>query len=120
MLWTVSFYVFLTYMPTYTRTQLHLTAAQSLWASTASLLALVVLVPLLGALSDRIGRKTLLLASCALCFIIPVPAFYVLTQGYGFVSVVLIQIIFSFAISLFSGPGPAAIAEIFPTRGRST
>ena len=33
-LWTVAFYVFLTYMPTYTRTQLHLTAAQSLWAST--------------------------------------------------------------------------------------
>jgi MHS family proline/betaine transporter-like MFS transporter len=119
-LWTVSFYVFLTYMPTYTRTQLHLTAAQSLWASTASLLALVVLVPLMGALSDRIGRKGLLLTSCALCFVLPIPTFYVLTQGYGFASVVLIQIIFSFAISLFSGPGPAAIAEIFPTRGRST
>ncbi len=119
-LWTVSFYVFLTYMPTYTRTQLHLTAAQSLWASTASLLALVVLVPLMGALSDRIGRKKLLLASCALCFIVPLPAFYVLTQGFGFISVVLIQIIFCFSISLFSGPGPAAIAEIFPTRGRTT
>jgi MHS family proline/betaine transporter-like MFS transporter len=119
-LWTVSFYVFLTYMPTYTRTQLHLTAAQSLWASTASLLALVVLVPVMGALSDRIGRKKLLLGSCALCFIIPIPAFYVLTRGYGFASVVLIQIIFAAAISLFSGPGPAAIAEIFPTRGRST
>ncbi len=119
-LWTVSFYVFLTYMPTYTRTQLHLTAAQSLWASTASLLALVVLVPLMGALSDRVGRKKLLLASCALCFVLPIPAFFVLTQGYGFASVVLVQIVFSFAISLFSGPGPAAIAEIFPTRGRST
>jgi len=119
-LWTVSFYVFLTYMPTYTRTQLHLTAAQSLWASTASLLALVILVPLMGALSDRIGRKTLLLTSCALCFVIPIPAFFVLTQGYGFTSVVLVQILFAFAISLFSGPGPAAIAEIFPTRGRST
>ncbi|MEA2742900.1 MAG: transporter, family, proline/betaine transporter [Acetobacteraceae bacterium] len=119
-LWTVSYYVFLTYMPTYTRTQLHLTAAQSLWASTASLLVLVALVPLMGALSDRIGRKKLLLGSCALCFFIPIPAFYVLTQGYGFASVVLIQIIFAFAISLFSGAGPAAIAEIFPTRGRST
>ncbi|MEA2788395.1 MAG: hypothetical protein QOG73_801 [Acetobacteraceae bacterium] len=101
-------------------TQLHLTAAQSLWASTASLLVLVALVPLMGALSDRIGRKKLLLGSCALCFFIPIPAFYVLTQGYGFASVVLIQIIFAFAISLFSGAGPAAIAEIFPTRGRST
>ncbi|WP_428490877.1 MFS transporter [Rhodopila sp.] len=119
-LWTVSFYVFLTYMPTYTRTQLHLTAAQALWASTASLLALVVLVPLMGALSDRIGRKILLLTSCALCFVLPIPAFYVLTQGYGFASVVWIQIVFALAISLFSGPGPAAIAEMFPTRGRST
>ncbi len=118
-LWTVSFYVFLTYMPTYTRTQLHLTAAQSLWASTASLVALVLLVPSMGALSDRIGRKALLLASCALCFVLPIPAFYVLTGGYGFASVVLVQIVFAFAISLFSGPGPAAIAEIFPTRGRS-
>lgn len=119
-LWTVSFYVFLTYMPTYTRTQLHLTAVQSLWASTASLIALVILVPLMGALSDRVGRKSLLLASCALCFVLPIPAFLVLTGGYGFASVVAIQILFSFAISLFSGPGPAAIAEIFPTRGRST
>jgi MHS family proline/betaine transporter-like MFS transporter len=119
-LWTVSFYVFLTYMPTYTRTQLHLSPAQALWASTASLVALVVLVPLMGALSDRIGRKALLLCSCTLCFLLPVPAFYVLTQGYyGFGVVVLVQIAFSFAIAPFSGPGPAAIAEIFPTRGRS-
>jgi len=115
----VSFYVFLIYIPTYTRTQLHLSPAQALWASTASLAALVVLVPLMGALSDRIGRKMLLLSSCALCFLLPIPAFYVLTQDHGFGVVVLVQIVFSFAIALFSGPGPAAIAEIFPTRGRS-
>jgi MHS family proline/betaine transporter-like MFS transporter len=119
-LWTVAFYVFLTYMPTYTRTQLHLAPAQSLWASTASLMALVVLVPVMGSLSDRIGRRKLLLASCASCFIIPVPAFWLLTQDFGFGVVVLVQIGFAAAISLFSGPGPAAIAEIFPTRGRST
>jgi MHS family proline/betaine transporter-like MFS transporter len=107
-------------MPTYTRTQLHLSPAQSLWASTAGLLALVLLIPLMGALSDRIGRKGLLLASCVLCFVLPIPAFFVLTHGYGLVGVVLVQIAFSFAIALFSGPGPAAIAEIFPTRGRST
>ena len=80
-LWTVAFYVFLTYMPTYTRTQLHLTAAQSLWASTASLLALVVLVPLMGALSDRIGRKKLLLTSCALCFVISDPGVLCADRG---------------------------------------
>ncbi len=30
------------------------------------------------------------------------------------------QILFAILISMFSGPGPAAIAEIFPTRTRST
>jgi len=110
---------FLTYRPTYTRTRLHLTDAQPLWASTASLPALVVLIPVMGALSDRIGRKKLLLASCALCFVLPIPTYYFLTPGYGFASVVLVQILFSFAISLLSGAGPAAISEIFPTRGRS-
>lgn len=30
------------------------------------------------------------------------------------------QVVFALAIALFSGPGPAAIAEMFPTRGRST
>ncbi|MDR3537364.1 MAG: MFS transporter [Acetobacteraceae bacterium] len=119
-LWTVSYYTFLTYMPTFTRTQLKLSAAQSLWATAASLVALVILVPIMGALSDRIGRRPLLLASCALCFIVPIPAFWLLTQDYGFGIVVAVQIVFAFAISLFSGPGPAAIAEIFPTRGRST
>lgn len=119
-LWTVSFYVFLTYMPTYTRTQLHLTPAESLWASVASLIVLVILVPVMGAWSDRIGRKKLLLTSCVLCFLIPIPAFWVLTSAPGFGVIVLVQMVFSVAISLFSGPGPAAIAEIFPTRGRST
>jgi MHS family proline/betaine transporter-like MFS transporter len=119
-LWTVSFYVFLTYMPTFTRTQLHLSASQSLWATVASLVALVILVPLMGAWSDRIGRKPLLLASCLLCFVLPIPAFGLLVANLGFAVVVLVQISFAFAISLFSGPGPAAIAEIFPTRGRST
>jgi MHS family proline/betaine transporter-like MFS transporter len=118
-LWTVAFYVFLTYMPTYTRTQLHLTPAESLWASTASLVALVILVPIMGALSDRIGRKKLLLTSCALCFVVPIPAFWLLTSGPGFGVIVMVQIGFSVCISLFSGPGPAAIAEIFPTKGRS-
>ena len=33
---------------------------------------------------------------------------------------IAIQILFALLISMFSGAGPAAIAEIFPTRSRST
>jgi MHS family proline/betaine transporter-like MFS transporter len=34
--------------------------------------------------------------------------------------VALLQIGFNLVISTFSGPGPAALAELFPTRSRTT
>jgi len=118
--WTVCYYTFLTYMPTFTRVQLKLSPAESLWSNTIGLLAVVILVPIMGSLSDRIGRKPLLLASCAAFFILPLPAFWLMLQGYGFAFIALMQIVFGASIALFSGAGPAAIAEIFSTRGRST
>ena len=37
-----------------------------------------------------------------------------------YTQLILVQILFAILISMFSGAGPAAIAEIFPTRTRST
>ena len=118
--WTVCYYTFLSYMPTFTRTQLKLSPAESLWSNTIGLLAVVIFVPIMGTLSDRIGRKPLLLSSCAAFFLLPLPVFWLMLQGYGFAFVASMQIVFGIAIALFSGAGPAAIAEIFTTRGRST
>ena len=118
--WTVCYYTFLTYMPTYTRVQAHLSAAQALWANTIALLALVFLVPAMGALSDRVGRRPLLLTSCAAFIVLPLPMLAWMVGGAGFGLIAVMQVVFALAIALFSGPGPAAIAEMFPTRGRST
>jgi MFS family permease len=49
--------VFLTYMTAYTRPQSYMYAGQLQWARTASLVALVILAQIMGALSDRIDRK---------------------------------------------------------------
>jgi MHS family proline/betaine transporter-like MFS transporter len=38
----------------------------------------------------------------------------------AFATVLLVQIVFALTVALFSGPGPAAIAEIFPTESRTT
>ena len=40
--------------------------------------------------------------------------------GASLVTILLIQLLIGLTIALFSGAGPAAIAEIFPTRTRST
>ena len=118
--WTVCFYVLLNYMPTWTRTYLKLTPAAALWANTIGLFALMVFIPLMGWLSDKYGRKPLLLACCVAYIVLPYPIFAYLLGGASYTELILVQILFAILISMFSGPGPAAIAEIFPTRTRST
>jgi MHS family proline/betaine transporter-like MFS transporter len=118
--WTVCFYVLLNYMPTYTQKYLNLSASAALWSNTIGLFALLVFIPLMGHLSDRFGRKPLLLACCLAFVVVPFPAFSYLLSGASFIELVLIQVLFAVLISMFSGAGPAAIAEIFPTKSRST
>jgi MHS family proline/betaine transporter-like MFS transporter len=119
--WTVCFYVLLNYMPTWTRQYMKLTPQAALWANTIGLFVLLVSIPLMGYLSDRVGRKPLLLACCIAFIIVPLPTFnYLLSGNASYGTLILVQAFFAILISMFSGPGPAAIAEIFPTKSRST
>jgi MFS transporter, MHS family, proline/betaine transporter len=119
-LWTVSFYIFLAYMPTFTQRYVGLTRATALWSNTAGLFLLMLAIPFFGILSDRVGRKPLLLACCIGFIVLPYPAFALMLGGASLPVVIAIQLLIGLTIALFSGPGPAAIAEIFPTRTRST
>ena len=118
--WTVCFYVLLNYMPSYTQKYLKLSASAALWANTIGLLVLLVCIPLMGALSDRLGRKPLLIACCLSFVVLPYPIFLYLLGGVSLMQLIAVQALVAVLISMFSGPGPAAIAEIFPTRTRST
>ena len=118
--WTVAYYLVLVYMPTFTQAHAGLTRTDALWATSAGLLVVVIVTPFAGAVSDRIGRKPLLVAACVSLILLPYPLFALMLSGANFAVVVAAQAVFAIAISLFSGPGPAAIAEIFPTAVRST
>jgi MHS family proline/betaine transporter-like MFS transporter len=119
--WTVAFYVLLTYMPSWTGKYMKLTAAQALWSNSIGLVALVIAIPIMGHLSDRFGRRPLLLLCCAAFIVLPWPLFTYLASGnVPYAVLVLVQVGIAIVIALYSGAGPAAIAEIFPTRSRST
>ncbi len=120
--WTVSYYSLLNYMPTWTQQYMHLSAAAALWANTLGLIVLLAAIPFMGRLSDHVGRKPLLLACCAAFVVLPHPVFRLLlsTGGDAIGVLVAVQVLFALLIAMFSGPGPAAIAEIFPTANRST
>jgi MHS family proline/betaine transporter-like MFS transporter len=109
--WTVCFYVLLNYMPTYTQKYLKLSASAALWSNTIGLLALLLFIPIFGRLSDKIGRKPLLLACCVAYIVLPYPIFSYLLGGASYTSLIMVQILFAILIAMFSGPGPPRSRE---------
>jgi MHS family proline/betaine transporter-like MFS transporter len=118
--WTIAYYTLLAWMPSFTQRFAGLTPSEALWANTIGLIAMVIAIPLWGALSDRIGRRPLLMASALSIGVLAYPLFSLMAQGSGFALVLPIQILFGVLLAMYSGPGPAAISEIFPTHLRST
>ena len=118
--WTVSYYIFLAYMPTFAIRHLEIDRAVALWSNTVGLLVLIVITPMIGLWSDRIGRKKLLIASCLAIGIVVYPVFNYLLANPSIAAIISAQALFGFLIALYSGPGPAAIAEIFETANRAT
>jgi MFS transporter, MHS family, proline/betaine transporter len=117
--WTVGYYVMLSYMPTFLVKFAGLSQSQALWGNAIALAVLVAATPFFGLLSDRIGRKPLLLACCAAFVILPYPVFSVILNKASFATVVCLQIVINLFIAAFSGAGPAALAESFPTHSRT-
>ncbi|HEV2281750.1 MAG TPA: MFS transporter [bacterium] len=116
---TVAYYVFLVYFPTYVATVLKLPLRTASTINTIGLIVFLIMVPLLGILSDRIGRRPILLAHGAAAIILPIPIF-LLMGSRSFGAILIAQIVGVFIQALFSGACVAAYVEMFPTRVRYT
>jgi MFS transporter, MHS family, proline/betaine transporter len=117
--WTVAYYLMLVYMPTFLSKYAGLTQTQALVSNSIALVVLVAVTPCFGWLSDRVGRKPLLLGCCAGCVLLSYPLFHVLLSGVPFFMIVAVQIVFNLHHGAFSGAGPAALCELFPTQSRT-
>ncbi|MCG5078609.1 MFS transporter [Paraburkholderia tagetis] len=113
----VAFYLVLSYMPTYLSTEMGMSETASFVAATLSLATYIGLIFLMGALSDRVGRKTMLIGASVLFALLTVPLFKGLA-GANFATIVLIQIAFGALLTLNDGTLPCFLSEIFPTRVR--
>jgi len=117
---TISFYVILLYMPTFARTQLHLELDRAFTAQAISLACLTVLTPLFGALSDRIGRKPIMIGALVLYLGLTYPLFSWMHDNPSFGSLMLTQVVLCSLLGAFYGPMSTALAEQFPAHVRST
>jgi MHS family proline/betaine transporter-like MFS transporter len=117
---TISFYVVLLYMPTFARTQLHLPLDEAFIAQSIGLACMVVLMPVSGALSDRVGRKPILIGALLLYLACAYPLFYWVHENPSFGNLAIVQVVLCCLLGAFYGPLSTAVAEEFPVRVRST
>lgn len=113
----VAFYLVLSYMPTYLSTEMGMGETDSFIAATISLAAYIGFIFLMGSLSDRVGRKTMLIGASIMFAVLTVPLFKGLV-GASFVTIVLIQVAFGALLTMNDGTLPCFLSEIFPTRVR--
>lgn len=113
----VAFYVLLSYMPTYLSRELGFGETESFIATTVTLAAYIGFIFITGLLSDRFGRKTMLISASVAFIAATVPAFVLLDQA-GFAVILLIQIGLGAMLTLNDGTLPSFLAEMFPTRIR--
>ena len=113
-------FIFVVYLVAYAIKTLHLPPGAAFTCAVASGLVIVVLTPFVGALSDRIGRRPLILACGVLNLIFDYPLFLLAVHGGTFQSLLLALVCNAIFQSLYTGTIPSILAEMFPTRVRYT
>lgn len=117
---TVGVYVLQLYMPMYAVKQLHMPAAASFGVVVLNGGLQFLLSPVMGALSDRIGRIRIMLTTSILMGALIYPMFALLQSHPTIGWLLLLQGTAGIFKAAYSGPMPALMSEIFPTQVRST
>jgi MHS family proline/betaine transporter-like MFS transporter len=113
----VTNYIVLSYMPNYLSGTLGYDTTHSLLLTVVTMLVMLVAIPLVGRLSDRVGRRPVLAAACLGYIVLSVPALWLLQQGSG--SAILAGLLLlGLCQTLFIGTTPSALPEMFPTAHR--
>jgi len=108
------------YMPTYVVKTLNLPAVVGFEATLAGALAVTLLTPIAGIISDRIGRTTHMIAINLLLLASIVPAFLLLTKNPTPAIIILAVLWLATLKSLYFGPLAALMSELLPAATRAT
>jgi MHS family alpha-ketoglutarate permease-like MFS transporter len=114
---TVVYYTFAIYLPGYVQKTHGMPASTALWASVAPQLLLIAVLPVAGILSDRYGRKPLLIAFAGGFVLMSYPFFQMLGPSGWSLAAVMAPALVLFAC--WGAVSPAAMAELFPTQVRT-
>jgi MFS transporter, MHS family, proline/betaine transporter len=110
----VATYLTLVYMTTYLVTYLHFTMHEALTINIVSVVWLLAWVPFSGYLSDRYGRKNIMLIG-ATGLILGILPYYLLMGFSNFALAFVAQLLIMIPLGLYCGVTPTCIVELVPT-----
>jgi MHS family citrate/tricarballylate:H+ symporter-like MFS transporter len=116
---TVTFYFVTVFTPSFGK-ELHLSAQDSLLVTLLVAVTNFIWNPVGGALSDRIGRRPVLLAITGLSFVTAYPVLIWLTAAPTFGKLLAVGMMFSLYFGVYSGAMLGALVEIVPAHVRTT
>jgi MHS family proline/betaine transporter-like MFS transporter len=111
---------FLVYAPTFAVQHLGLPQAVGYTATLIAALALVIVAPISGDLSDRIGRTRIMILSAGFLLVSIYPSFVILTNYPTAASIIMIFLVLAVVKAFYFGVYPAFMSELFPDETRAT
>jgi metabolite-proton symporter len=117
---TVSFYMITAYTPTFGNSVLHLADIDSLLVTLCVGASNLFWLPVMGALSDRIGRRPLLLVFTILMLATAYPAMLWLVREPSFTRLLTVELWLSFIYGSYNGAMVVFLTEIMPIDVRTS
>ena len=114
---SITYYVGITYVPAFLTSVGKLSEGAALGLSTAAAVAVILVTPLVGMLSDRIGRRPVLIGLAVLAAVLPVTMFLMMASGSP-ARALIGALILACVAGGVSAVGAVATAEQFPGEGR--
>jgi MFS family permease len=119
--WSAAGYTFLVVLPSYLQSSLNASFRQALVAAVLGNLGFAATILPAGALSDRVGRRAVMVTGAVLAVLLAFPLLGLLRDpSAGAVAKSLAVVAAGAVVGLMAGPGPAMLAEMFPTHVRYT
>lgn len=116
---TTTFYFITVYTPIYAKRALSLSTTDSLLAAVMVGLSNFIWLPIGGAISDRIGRRPVLVGITVLAILTAYPILNWLVNNTTFSHLIIVLLYFSFFFGMYNGSMIATLAESMPQRVRT-
>nr|WP_217478118.1 MFS transporter [Paraburkholderia solisilvae] len=117
---SIMFYLITAYTPTYGRAVLGLKPIDTFWVTIGVATTTFIMIPLMAALSDKVGRKPMLAGASLIIAIVSYPAMSWLVSAPSFGALLAVEVGFAVLYATYQASLVVTLTEIIPSNVRGT